>query len=82
MTPGEYLKFRLDERKRDLAEAEAAALAAGKERFDLARLEELFGDDLVPEREDSLRSSYYVFHTELRTLAEFAELLKELAVWD
>src|SRR5215831_4948482 len=55
----------------ELAAAEAEAAAAGKEPFDLARLEQLLGEDpgSMAGRERRLRMSYYIAHPELRTLA-------------
>ena len=68
----------------ELAAAEAEAAAAGKEPFDLARLEQLLGEDpgSMAERERRLRMSYYIAHPELRTLAAFAEFRLEMDVWD
>jgi hypothetical protein len=67
-----------------LAEAEAAAAEAGKEPFDLARLERLLGEERgsLAGSERSLRSSYYVSHPELQTLARFAEFRLQQEVWD
>ncbi len=71
------------DRARDLVEAETSALAVGKEPFDLARLELLLGD--VPgaraDNADSLRSKYYLLHTDVRTLTEYATLMRALEIW-
>ena len=80
----ELYRRRLAQREAEVAEAERLAVAAGRERFDLARLEELLGaaPGSYAEREDRLRRSYYFVHTGVRTLADFAELLQELWRWD
>jgi hypothetical protein len=78
--------FRRSEAENDaaLALAEAAAAETGKEPFDLSRLEQLLGEERgsLAARERRLRSSYYVSHPELRTLAEFAAFRLEQEVWD
>jgi len=65
----------------DLAEAEREAQATGKEPFSYERLEQLLGTE-PPEDEKLMRFQYYVRYSELRTLAELAEKLHELARWD
>lgn len=65
----------------DLAEAEREAQATGKEPFSYARLEQLLGKE-PPEDEKTMRLQYYVRYSEVRTLAELAEKLRELARWD
>ena len=67
-----------------LAEAEAEAAEAGKEPFDLARLERLLGDERgsLADRERHLRMDYYVAHPEIPTLAKFAEFRLQQEVWD
>ena len=64
----------------DLAAAEREAAATGKEPFSYARLEELLGAE-PPEVEELLRLQYYVRYTEMRTLAELADMLRYLARW-
>ena len=69
---------------REVAEAERGALASGKERFDLGRLEQLM--EQAPGSKaavaDTLRRQYYIVHTDVRTLAEYAALVRQLEVWD
>ena len=67
-----------------LAQAEAAAAEAGKEPFDLARLEQLFGEDRgsLADQERYLRIRYYVAHPELQTLTAFVEFQLQMEVWD
>ena len=65
----------------DLAEAERDAAATGKEPFTYARLEELLGAE-PPETEKLLRLQYYVRYSEMRTIAELADKLREFARWD
>jgi hypothetical protein len=67
-----------------LAEAETKAAAAGKELFDLARLEQLLGEEpgSLADRERFLRRNYYVAHPEIETLAKYAEFRLETEVWD
>ena len=68
---------------REVGEAERTAVAAGKERFDLARLEQLLqcAPGAKAEVADTLRRQYYLVHTEVRTLVEYAALVRELEVW-
>lgn len=66
---------------KDLADAEREAAASGKEAFSYARLQQLLGSE-PPEDEKLMRLQYYVRYSELRTLAELAEKLRELARWD
>lgn len=65
-----------------LAEAEAKARASGKELFSLSRVEELYGEGSLADREASLKMRYYVRHPELRTLADLVRHLREHEVWD
>jgi hypothetical protein len=65
-----------------LAKAEAEARASGKELFSLPRLEELYGEGSLAEREASLKQRYYVRHPELRTLADLVQHLREHEVYD
>ena len=70
-------------RARDLVEAETSAFAVGKEKFDLARLELLLGDapGARADNAESLRSKYYRLHTDVRTLTEYADLIRTLEIW-
>lgn len=65
----------------DLAEAEREAQVTGKEPFSYARLQQLLGTE-PPEDEKLMRLQYYVRYSEVRTLAELADKLRELARWD
>jgi hypothetical protein len=67
---------------RDLRKAERRALASGKEPFSLSRLQALGAPESQVDCEAALRRRYYLRHQEIRTLAEFADLLRELAVWE
>jgi hypothetical protein len=69
---------------KDLAKAERRAVASGKEQFSLALLEELLQEapGTWAASEDSLRLSYYIRHSCIRTLAEFAALLREQRMWE
>jgi hypothetical protein len=69
---------------RDLARAERRAAASGKEPFSIGQLEELLSELPGSRAEDeaSLRSKYYVRHSQVRTLAEFAKLIRELEAWE
>ncbi len=85
MAPADELFRRLEARNdAALAEAEAEAAEAGKEPFDLSRLEQLLGEERgsLADRERYLRMSYYVAHHELQTLAQFAEFRIQQEVWD
>lgn len=64
----------------DLAEAEREAARTGKEPFLYAKLEELLGEE-PPEDEKLMRLQYFVRYSEVRTLAELAAKLRELARW-
>ncbi len=70
-------------RDAELAEAEAAAIASGKEPFDLAKLETLLEAEpgAYADRETDLRRSYFVMQTRLNTLAEFAVYVREMQDW-
>ena len=78
-TLDEMLRHQREQEEAEVAEAEAKATAAGKERFDLARLEQLLGaaPGTDAEKARGWRRRYYLVHTKLRTLAEYAELLRE-----
>jgi hypothetical protein len=72
----------------DLADAERRAVKSGMEPFSLGRLEELL--QVAPGsragREEYLRGEYYMscplFHPEVRTLADFAKIVRALEFWD
>jgi hypothetical protein len=61
------------------AAAERQATASGKEPFSVGRLEALLDQSpgSLAEREAPLRTMYYLRYPEIRTLAEFAALLRE-----
>lgn len=65
-----------------LAAAEREAIAEGKEPFDLARFEVLYGHGSMAQREERLRFMYYVNYRELKTLAELAARLHENEPWE
>jgi hypothetical protein len=64
-------------RAKELAEAERAALASGKQLFDYGYLKGTRVGD-----ESTARLIYYLLKPELRTLDEFIAYLDESAVWD
>ena len=78
-TLDEMLRRQREQEEAEVAEAEGRATAAGKERFDLARLEQLLvaAPGSYAEKAGGLRRRYYLVHTKLRTLAEYAELLRD-----
>lgn len=80
----ERLRRQREQEDAEVAEAETRATAAGKERFELARLEELLGAEPGSRAGDArgLRRRYYVVHTKLRTLAEYAELLRDPSMYE
>lgn len=84
MTLDEMLRQQREAEEAAIARAEQAALISGKERFDLARLEEHLGAEPGSRAAvaRSLRRQYYLVHTGVRTLAEYATLLRELAQWE
>ncbi len=71
-------------RVREIADAESAALTAGKEKFDLARVEQLIGEPSgsLLEDEEDLKGEYYFLHADVRTLAEYAKVRRELEIWE
>ena len=79
-----HMEWLKEQDERDLAQAEAEAAASGKEAFDYAKLSELMGwrDNRFAARESYHRKSYYISHREMRTLQEFADLLRELEKWE
>jgi hypothetical protein len=80
----DQLKAQRDQQATEVAEAEERAVRAGKERFDLGRLERLL--EAIPgsraETAGALRRQYYLVHAHLRTLAEYAELLRRLDMFE
>ncbi len=79
----ELFQRKLEQSAREYEAAEREALASGKEPFDVARLDVLLGEapgTSAPE-EAELRENYYVMHSDIRTLADYADLLKRLSLW-
>jgi hypothetical protein len=77
----------LFERKRaqaaaELAAAEAAAHAAGKEPFDWARFRGLLRYPAPSGNELEHRTAYYVRYPELLRITEYVATLEDLAPWD
>jgi hypothetical protein len=79
---------RLDEeRAKQLAEAKAAAVASGKEPFDLAKLETMCDTSSegrvapVEERQKRFEEWYYVWYPQIRTLEELARKIDEWNRW-
>jgi hypothetical protein len=66
----------------ELAAAERDALASGKEPFDLARFEQLLNRGPQAAREQDHRRNYYIFRSELRTLAAYAAFLRDNEPWE
>jgi len=72
---------------RELADAKAAALASGKEPFDLAKLETMCDTsfegrvDPVEKRQKKFETIYYVEYPDIRTLQEFAAKVTERSRW-
>jgi hypothetical protein len=65
-----------------IARAKADAAARGKQPFDLAKLETLVDPGRMVRAQDRQRDyeyKYYVEHPEFTTLAELAQLIKELS---
>ncbi len=79
----ELFRRKAEQAARELAEAEREALAAGKEPFDAARLDVLLGEapGTSAGKAADLRESYYVVHRQMKTLAELAAHLKQIANW-
>lgn len=67
----------------ELTELEAEAVAAGRERFDLAQLERHLGANPgdYKNRGESIRRDYYIVATRLKTMAELAEHVREMQLW-
>jgi hypothetical protein len=76
-----------EERAKRLADAKAAAVASGKEPFDLARLETMCDTtsegrvDPVESRQARFEEWYYVWYPEVRTLEELARKIEEYNRW-
>lgn len=66
----------------ELAAAERDALASGKEPFVLETFEQLLGRGSQSGREPQHRASYYLFHREMRTLAEYVAQLHANEPWE
>lgn len=64
-------------RAEQLAKAEAEAKASGKELFDLKRFEALYNQGSQAANENAHRMNYYLMYREIRTLAEYAKLMRE-----
>ncbi len=79
----ELFRRKAEQAARELAEAERDAVTEGKEPFDVARLDALLGEAPGTNREkaEDLRESYYVVHRQLKTLAELAAHLRQIANW-
>ncbi len=58
-----------------LAKAEAEALAAGKERWDLATFERLLNRGPQAERDEGHREAYYISYRNLKSLREYVAQL-------
>ncbi len=71
--------FAEGDRKRaeQLAKAEADAKASGKELFDLKRFEALYNQGSQAANESQHRTNYYLMYPEIRTLADYARLMRE-----
>lgn len=70
--------------RKDLANFERRGLSAGKEPFDIAKLEELMhaAPGSRAEEAEDLRSQYFIRFQAVRTLEEFAEKVLEADAWD
>ncbi len=65
-----------------LAKAEREALAAGKERFELARFEQLLNRGSQAAREEGHRQAYYISYPEVKTLAEYVARLHAIEPYE
>ena len=76
-----------EERAKQLADAKAAAVASGKEPFDLAKLETMCDTSsegrMDPEgvRCERFEEMYYVHYPQILTLEDFAREVEELNKW-
>jgi hypothetical protein len=66
----------------ELAAAERDALAAGKERFDLATLERLLQRGPQAAREQGHREAYYISFREVKTLAEYVARVRAIEPYE
>lgn len=82
MNVSEYFEEGTRRRAEALAEAERRAAETGKERFDLARLEQLLNRGPQAARGEGHRVAYYLFREEVRTLAEYAQQLIDNEPWE
>ena len=78
----EYFAEAERNRTEELAKAERDAIESGKEPFDLKRLEQLLNRGSQASRESGHRVNYYVFRSELLTLAAYAAYLVEIEPWE
>lgn len=75
------------QRAQFLARSQAAAVARGKEPFDLEKLEKMCDTtsegrlDPVEDRQAHFEYLYYVLHPECMTLAEFVDVITRLSKW-
>jgi hypothetical protein len=76
-----------EERAKRLADAKAAAVASGKEPFDLAKLETMCDTSSegrvapLEVRQQRFEEWYYVWYPEVRTLEELARKIEEYNRW-
>ena len=76
-----------ERRAKELADAKAAAVASGKEPFDLAKLETMCDTssegrvDPVEARQKRFEEWYYVWYPQIRTLKELARKIEEWNLW-
>lgn len=77
-------KRKAEQAARELADAEQAAHLAGKEPFDIAVVDARMGrkEQASPAHTLAMRENYYIVHSEVRTLAEFADLMGRLSIWN
>jgi hypothetical protein len=80
MNVRELFDRRRAEAAAELAEAERKGLEAGRQRFDLAEFERLYGHG--PQNERERKTEYYVGHPEFQTVFEFVQFLHSIAPWE
>lgn len=80
----DLVRRRQEQAARELADAKRAALAAGKEPFEIGKLDALLSRSTPSSAAKALEleENYYIVHAKVRTLAEFAEVVRKLAVWE
>jgi hypothetical protein len=66
----------------ELAASEADALAKGKEKFDLAKLEQLLLRGPLAARESGHRAAYYISYRDVNSLAEYVARLREIEPYE